>query len=78
VASHYRFVIAGPLPFVVEAQIRNRFGEVELVHTAAFTILRDVAVDQAGLRALLTLLWDGGIEVLDVEAVPGREAQGRR
>jgi hypothetical protein len=71
--TRYRLVVAGPLPQLTEARIRDRFGEITVSSTRGGTVIDGVALDQAALRALLTLLWDGGGEVLEVEPSTDRD-----
>jgi hypothetical protein len=44
------------------------------------TLVSGQCADQAALRAMLSLLWDVGLEVRVVEAIPlsGREGEGVR
>jgi hypothetical protein len=51
--------------------IRTRFGQVSEAG-ADGTVLIVENLDQASIRALLTLLWDTGHEVLAFEEVHGR------
>ena len=68
----YRLTVAGPLPQAVVRTIRARFDPVA-IHPARDGTVVDVGpVEQPTLRALLTLLWDGGHDVIDVTANPTR------
>jgi hypothetical protein len=70
VETRYRLVVAGTLPRLTETKIRDRFGDVSIASEATRTVLDGIVLDQAALRALLTLLWNGGGEVLEVEPSP--------
>lgn len=69
----YRLTIAGPLPETVAGIIRARFDPVAIQPDGGSTLLDVGPVDQPALRALLTLLWDVGHDVLDVTADQARE-----
>jgi hypothetical protein len=56
----YRVEIRGVLPTGLQAELRHRFGDFGLRTRTDRTVLSDVTVDQAGLRALLEQLWDSG------------------
>jgi hypothetical protein len=71
--SRYRLTLAGRLPASVAAVIRARFGDVEIRPGADTTVLDLAVADQPALRALLTLLWDVGHEVLLVMSLPAKE-----
>lgn len=66
----YRLEIRGPLPRVAQDQLRERFGEVQVQSDGDRTLVSGHSADQAALRAVLSLLWDVGVEVLVVEATP--------
>ena len=66
----YRLEIRGPLPRVAQDQLRERFGEVRVQSDRDRTLVSGHTADQAALRAVLSLLWDVGVEVLVVEATP--------
>lgn len=57
-------------------QIQARFGEVGVRRDPDRTVLTGTVTDQPALRALLSLVWDGGGDVLavlvDGEPVPRR------
>lgn len=62
----YRVTVAGPLPGSLAGVIRSRFAGVTIRPGTRRTALELDAVDQPALRALLTLLWDVGHDVLSV------------
>ena len=74
----YRLEIRGPLPRVAQEELRRRFGEVEVRSRGAGTVVSGLTVDQAALRAVLSLLWDLGSEVHLVRAMSpsGEETEG--
>jgi hypothetical protein len=66
----YRLEIRGPLPRIAQDQLRQRFGDVRAQSNGDRTLVSGHSADQAALRAVLSLLWDLGVEVLVVEATP--------
>ena len=64
----YRLEIRDRLPSVARAELRRRFGEVEVRSLGGRTVVSGLTVDQAALRAVLGLLWDIGCEVQLVHA----------
>ena len=66
----YRLEIRGPLPRIAQDQLRERFGEVRLQSDGDRTLVSGNCADQSALRAVLSLLWDVGVEVRVVEATP--------
>jgi hypothetical protein len=64
----YRLVIAGPVAQWLTDTIADRFGGVSISAAANGTVLEVVEADQPALRALLTLLWDVGHDVLSLSA----------
>ena len=66
----YRLEIRGPLPRIAQDQLRQRFGDVRMQSNGDRTLVSGHSADQAALRAVLSLLWDLGVEVLVVEATP--------
>ncbi|MEQ4726206.1 hypothetical protein [Nonomuraea sp. B19D2] len=67
--SNYRVEIRGILPSGLQDELRRRFGEVVVHSNGARTVMPNLAVDQAALRAVLNLLWDVDGELLLVEAI---------
>jgi hypothetical protein len=71
--SCYRLVVAGPPSRLLVDTIDARFGSAASVGPSG----RDTAVlltaDQSSLRALLTLLWDVGHELVTVSAGPDQQ-----
>lgn len=65
----YRLEIRGRLPRVAREELCRRFGEVEVQAQGARTVISGLTVDQAALRAALSLLWDIGSEVHLVQAM---------
>ena len=55
---HYRVEIRGPLPEGLAEELHRRFGEFTQSREGGRTVLNELALDQAGLRSLLSLLWD--------------------
>jgi nicotinamidase-related amidase len=74
----YRLEIRGPLPRVVQEELRQRFGDAQVRFDGDRTVVSGLTADQAALRAVLSLLWDLGSEVRLVEAItlPGNGEEG--
>jgi hypothetical protein len=74
----YRLEIRGQLPRLARAELRRRFGDVQVRSDRDRTVVSGLTADQAALRAVLGLLWDLGSEVQLVEAItlPGNGADG--
>lgn len=72
--SRYRVTVTGPLARSAANLIHTRFDGVTIragtVHRGGRTVMELDLVDQAALRALLTLLWDVGHDVLSVDSRP--------
>ncbi|MFC4942510.1 hypothetical protein [Pseudonocardia sp. GCM10023141] len=68
--ARYRLTVAGPLPVSLAGVIRSRFGDVTIHAHPRGTELDLAVADQPALRALLTLLWDVGQDVLLVTSLP--------
>jgi hypothetical protein len=62
--SEYRLEVAGPLPQGLGEEILRRFGPIEIHSEGTNTVLRGIDVDQAGLRALVQLVWEVGGDLL--------------
>ena len=64
-------------PRVAQDQLRERFGDVRVQSYGDRTLVSGLCADQAALRAMLSLLWDVGVEVRVVEATPlsGRDGK---
>ena len=73
----YRLEIGGPLPRIAQDQLRERFGEVRMQSDGDRTLVSGHCADQAALRAMLSLLWDVGLEVRVVEASPLSDQDGK-
>jgi hypothetical protein len=73
----YRLEIRGPLPRVAQDQLRERFGDVRMQSDGDRTLVSGHCADQAALRAMLSLLWDVGVEVRVVEATPLSSRDGK-
>ncbi|MGP3957651.1 hypothetical protein ACTWPT_16750 [Nonomuraea sp. 3N208] len=72
---HCRIEVDGPLPAGLHEEMSRRFGLVQVRHDRRRTVLSDLTLDQAGLRALLDLLWDAGVRVRAVTtADPGTDS----
>jgi hypothetical protein len=61
--TRYELTLRGPISDTLLDLIRSRFDHVS-TPGADGTVLVVESVDQASVRALLTLLWDTGHEVL--------------
>jgi hypothetical protein len=74
----YRLEIRGPLPRAAQDELRRRFGDVEVQSEETHTVVSGLTVDQAALRAVLSLLWDVGSEVhlVRVMSRSGEEREG--
>jgi hypothetical protein len=66
----YEVEIRGALAGGVRDELRRRFGEFTIHTYAGRTVLSHLDLDQAALRALLSLLWDVDSEVCLVIANP--------
>jgi nicotinamidase-related amidase len=69
VEQTYRLEIRGPLPRVVQEELRRRFGNTQVQFDGDRTVVSGLTADQAALRAVLSLLWDLGSVLRLVEAV---------
>ena len=58
-----RIEITGRLPAGLRDEMDRRFGPTDVRERNARTTLTGPPLDQAGLRALLGVLWDAGLEV---------------
>lgn len=58
-----RIEIAGTLPTGLHGELDRRFGPLQTRRVAGRTVLEHPTMDEAGLRAVLTLLWDAGIRI---------------
>ena len=74
----YRVEIRGALAAGLRGELRRRFGEFTIHTDARRTVLSDLALDQASLRALLYLLWDADSEVCLVIADTEETTQEHR
>ena len=74
----YRLEIRGRLPRMAHEELRRRYGEIEVRSYGARTVVSGLTVDQAALRAVLSLLWDIGGEVHLVRAMSlsGEKTEG--
>jgi hypothetical protein len=73
----YRLEIGGPLARVAQDQLRERFGDVRMQSDGDRTLVSGHCADQAALRAMLSLLWDVGLEVRVVQASPLSDQDGK-
>jgi hypothetical protein len=76
VVCRYHLTLAGPLPATVAGVIRARFGEVTVRSRAGRTALDGLLADQAAVRALVNLVWDGGGEVRLLRVRTAEAAEG--
>ena len=73
--SCYRLVVAGPPSRLLVDTIDARFGSAASVsHSGSDTAVL-LRADQSSLRALLTLLWDVGHELVTVSACPDEQSR---
>jgi hypothetical protein len=70
VTSLIEIQVAGALPQSMTAAMRGRFGPMDLVAVQGLTAVHGHIADQAALRAMLCLIWDGGCSVLSVVVGP--------
>jgi hypothetical protein len=71
-----RIEIDSCLPAGVREELDRRFGPVEIRDDPDGTVLRAAALDQAGVRALLGLLWDAGLRINAMTTTPGIHQPG--
>jgi hypothetical protein len=64
----YRLVVAGRLSHLLVDTIDARFGAAASIRPSGSDTAVQLVADQPSLRALLTLLWDVGHEVVAVTA----------
>ncbi|RVX45211.1 hypothetical protein EDD27_7998 [Nonomuraea polychroma] len=76
--TNYQVEVRGVLPSGLNDELRRRFGAVVVQSDGDRTMLPNLAVDQAGLRAVLDLLWDVDGELLLVKAIPSDAERGNR
>jgi hypothetical protein len=69
--TRYELRVRGSLAHTVLDVIRARFDRVGASDADGSALIIE-NVDQATVRALLTLLWDTGHEVLSLTPLPGR------
>jgi hypothetical protein len=72
----YRLVVAGRLSQLLVDTIDARFGAAASIRPSGADTTVVLTADQPSLRALLTLLWDVGHELVGVTACtagPGRD-----
>jgi hypothetical protein len=60
----YQLAISGPLPERVRDALQRRFGNVPITEEQGRTVIGGFQADQATLRAMVTLLWDVGGDVV--------------
>jgi hypothetical protein len=70
-AHHCRIEVDGRLPSGVRDELDRRFGCVEIHDDPDHTVVGAATVDQAGLRALLGLLWDAGLRITALTTTTG-------
>jgi len=69
----YRLVVAGRLSHTVTQLIDSRFGSTASIGRSGPDSVVDLTADQPALRALLTLLWDLGHDLVSIRECPDRE-----
>jgi hypothetical protein len=67
----YRLVVAGRLPRTVTELIESRFGSAASIGRSGPDSAVDLTADQPAVRALLTLLWDLGHDLVAIRKCPG-------
>ena len=73
--DHYRLSVKGPVSGAAAALVDHRYGSAARVVPDGPDTVVMLSGDQAALRALLTLLWDLGHEVLAVVShAPGGDS----
>lgn len=69
-----RIEVVGSLPAGLDDHLDRRFGPMRTHRHAGRTVLEHPDMDQAALRAVLTLLWDAGVSVqlatFDIDGAP--------
>jgi hypothetical protein len=68
--ARYEFAVDGPLARSADELIRTRFDGVSTRAGNPGVLIVD-GIDQAGVRAVLTLLWDTGHDVRSMHRHPG-------
>lgn len=67
--TSYHLIVAGRLSQTVTQLIDSRFGAAASISSNGTDSTVDLAADQPALRALLTLLWDFGHDVVALRQV---------
>jgi hypothetical protein len=62
----YRLIVAGHLSQTVTQLIDSRFGSAAAINSSGPDSAVDLTADQPALRALLTLLWDLGHDLVAI------------
>ena len=65
----YRVEIRGTLPDGFTHELRRRFGEFSHLTENGHTVLTQLDLDQAALRALLDQLWDAHSDIRQVTTI---------
>ena len=71
----YRLVVAGRLSHLLVDTIDARFGAAASIRPSGGDTAVLLTADQSALRALLTLLWDVGHELVTVTGCPADPAR---
>jgi hypothetical protein len=66
----YQLAISGPLPERVRDALQRRFGNVPITEEPGRTLIGEFQADQGTLRAMMTLLWDVGGDVVLLSSSP--------
>ena len=69
-SERFRLIVAGPIAQAAAELIEARFGLAAAVHRLGNDTAVDLTADQPSLRALVTLLWDLGHELLAILKLP--------
>jgi hypothetical protein len=76
---HCRVEVDRVLPAGLRDELDRRFGPLEISDRPEGAVVGGLALDQAGLRALLGALWDAGVQVTAVTtAAADQPAAGPR
>jgi hypothetical protein len=71
--AHCELLVGGQLSGPILELLRSRFGEVTTQAARTGTVVLVDGLDQSSQRALLTLLWDTGHDVISLRSDPLRE-----
>ena len=69
-SDRYRLIVSGPIARAAADVIEARFGVAAAIHALGDDTAVDLTADQPSLRALVTLLWDLGHELVAILRFP--------